>query len=243
MISSDERSKLEDLIGFLSDSRDEVKAVAVGYLLSFTNQVKLKSFISAHAILPLWKLRNISSKVAHDGLVCLINLTSDKPGCMSFFNALLNDGFKDSQFLTSYSKCDSFRILQNFVDVISDESNGLRSLYCALLSNITRYPETLLRLFPTVGVNTVATVNEKIVLPWEAEAYVLKLVNAFFISSSASTPDEDPLKYISTVLMNISQLPECRTVLLQRQKRPCMGVLNQPLLLSCLLPFIHYPDI
>jgi hypothetical protein len=237
-------TELVDLIGFLSDSRDEVKGVAVGYLLSFTNQAKLKPFICVHAILPLWKLRNNnSSKVSHDALVCLVNLTSDKPGCLSFLNALSNDGIKYSDLLISYVKCDSFHVLQIFIDAISDETNGLRSLYCAILSNITRYPETLVRLFPTDGVNTAGTSNENIILPWEAEVYILKLVNAFFVSSCVSNNNEDPLKYISTVLMNISQLPETRTVLLQRQKRPCDGVLNPPMLLSCLLPFIHHPDI
>ncbi|PVU84940.1 hypothetical protein BB559_006910 [Furculomyces boomerangus] len=113
--------QLQELIGFLSSEREDVRGYAVNYVAGFTKPGSeyYNFFVEkASSIVPvLLDQREKNALEAHDAVKILINLTSDERP---------RSEFRDP------------KILKLIVEKITDVSNIIADLYCMLLSNICK---------------------------------------------------------------------------------------------------------
>ncbi|KAA6377728.1 MAG: putative alkaline phosphatase family protein [Streblomastix strix] len=246
-VKSDSQSNnVQELINFLSDERENVRKIAIQYLLGISNDLKTQKLIADCALPRIWILRKDVPALAHDALILIVNMTAAKWSCIAFLNSVSNVE-------------DCTTLCNEFIQQICSTDSKFRSLYALILSNLTRHSECLCRLFHTIGVRTSQTELQEHNKDFNQETDILHLVRCLLqqdmqyqkinsTEQSNDTESDNPSSWVATILMNISQLPECRAVLLQRSQHQQTqsdqhALLHQPLLIGNLLSFIRHPDV
>ncbi|XP_033627577.1 protein HGH1 homolog [Asterias rubens] len=194
---------LEELSNFLSVSaRPDLKASALQYVVGLTSSADGIQLLQSHAKLP-------------EALVALTQDTDDKTSsdafkCVVNLTAHIVDGGESTNTFASDKK-----LLSILLKTVVDKSNFNSDNACKVLTNITRVP---------AGCRHVMEVLQEQDFPVK----LVTLVETFGTKDYNSKNSN--LDYLGTVLSNLTQLPEGREFVLDKDR--CV--------IQRLLPYIHY---
>lgn len=175
--------ELGELVGFLVNSKPEVRQIALQHLVSFTGSSDGREQLKPTPVLPnLCRLLGDLRPIATLAYTCLINLSED--------NEYAGMMLQRPRFCVS--------LVRN----LTNEEHQLGELDVLLLNNLTRLEE---------GSRQLLQVGESL-----EGFYLEKLVE--ILVSKRGDERKDPYAWIARVLMNVSQLPEARKILLDEKR-------------------------
>jgi hypothetical protein len=175
--------QIGELVGFLVNSKPEVRQIALQHLVSFTGSSEGREQLKPTPVLPnLCRLLGDLRPIATLAYTCLINLSED--------NEYAGQMLQRPRFCVS--------LVRN----LTNEEHELGELDILLLNNLTRLEE---------GSRQLLQVGESL-----EGFYLEKLVE--LLVSKRGDEKKDPYAWIARVLMNVSQLPEARKILLDEKR-------------------------
>jgi len=226
-------SELVQLLPFLADPKREVRKIAIQHIKGYTGtgggQLILKDTNLISLLVPL--LTDIDA-ISFDALTCLINLSGNE----ELRSAILaknvvpilvdqitrNDDDDDNDY---DEQNDSNEEMRQKKTKTKTKTKPLLELQALLLSNLT---------LKELGCHQLLRTDNSALLGFHA----CKLIDLFLQlpqqQQQQGSPEIDRYGWVANILQNITQIPEGRELLLNKERGP---------IISLLLPYIHHPSL